>query len=112
MRKQTGELRQDIWKQDLHPRNAARARTIPVLEDARDKLLAELNQLDEENKKLQKEIQQRVRTSQEADEEAEGLLEVLEEVLRQWNALPSHEIKTWTTEIVSQRSIDDPNTFF
>jgi Nnf1 len=45
VRKQTREIRQDIWKQDLHPRAAARARTVPLLEDARNKLLAELNQV-------------------------------------------------------------------
>jgi Nnf1 len=45
LRKQTEEVRQDVWREDLHPRAATRSRTIPVLEDARNKLLAELQQV-------------------------------------------------------------------
>lgn len=45
LRKKTGEVRQDVWKEDLHPREATRARTIPVLAQSRDQLIAELQQV-------------------------------------------------------------------
>lgn len=45
LRKKTGEVRQDVWKEDLHPREATRSRTIPVLTQARDHLMAELQQV-------------------------------------------------------------------
>lgn len=42
-RKQRGEMQaKDIWKEDLEPRAAVRARTIPVLESEVEKLKATL----------------------------------------------------------------------
>ena len=41
-RKQTGYTGKDVWKEDLQPRAAVRARTIPLLEQERDRLMAEL----------------------------------------------------------------------
>ena len=45
LRKQKGEDRPDIWREDLHPRAATRARTIPLLERERERLLAELQEV-------------------------------------------------------------------
>lgn len=45
LRKQRGEVRPDIWMEDLHPRAATRARTIPLLERERSRLLAELQEV-------------------------------------------------------------------
>ena len=45
LRKQKGEVRPDIWKEDLHPRAATRARTVPLLEKERERLLAELQEV-------------------------------------------------------------------
>jgi hypothetical protein len=45
LRKQKGEVRPDIWKEDLHPRVATRARTVPLLERERERLLAELQEV-------------------------------------------------------------------
>lgn len=44
-RKQKGEVRPDIWREDLHPRAATRARTVPLLERERERLLAELQEV-------------------------------------------------------------------
>ena len=42
-RKQRGEMEaKDIWKEDLEPRAAVRARTVPVLESEVEKLKATL----------------------------------------------------------------------
>lgn len=45
LRKQRGEVRSDIWREDLHPRAATRARTVPLLENERERLLAELQEV-------------------------------------------------------------------
>ena len=45
LRKQKGEVRPDIWREDLHPRAATRARTVPLLERERERLLAELQEV-------------------------------------------------------------------
>ena len=45
LRKQKGVVRPDIWREDLHPRAATRARTVPLLEKERERLLAELQEV-------------------------------------------------------------------
>jgi len=45
LRKQRGEVRTDVWREDLHPRAATRARTVPLLERERERLLAELQEV-------------------------------------------------------------------
>ena len=45
LRKQRGEVRPDIWREDLNPRAATRARTVPLLERERERLLAELQEV-------------------------------------------------------------------
>jgi hypothetical protein len=45
LRKQRGEVRPDIWREDLHPRAATRAQTVPLLEKERERLLAELQEV-------------------------------------------------------------------
>lgn len=44
-RKQAGYTGKDVWREDLHPKTAVRARTVPLLEKERDRLLAELKQV-------------------------------------------------------------------
>ena len=44
-RKEMSYEGKDIWREDLQPRAAVRARTIPLLERERDRLRAELSQV-------------------------------------------------------------------
>ena len=44
-RKQADYDSKDVWREDLQPRAAVRARTIPLLEHERDRLRAELAQV-------------------------------------------------------------------
>ena len=44
-RKQAGYDGKDVWRDDLQPRAAVRARTVPLLEQERDRLRAELAQV-------------------------------------------------------------------
>lgn len=96
LRKRKGETRPDSWREDLHPRAATRARTIPLLERERERLLAELQevfhrssfssaahiqfQLENQNLELQGEIGSNVRQFEKNEKEAGSLLDVLDEV--------------------------------
>lgn len=99
-RKEAGYDGKDVWRDDLQPRAAVRARTIPLLEEERNRLHAELAQvvfelptrcscviltvarikLTQENSELQSEIQRNVQTKEEADKDAARLLDVLDKV--------------------------------
>ena len=103
VRKQTEYNGKDVWREDLQPRAAVRARTIPVLEKERDRLRTELaqvsrvplracrvcvmrwlimklSQLTEENSELQSKMERNVQETQDADREASRLLDTLDEV--------------------------------
>jgi len=96
LRKQRNEVRTDVWREDLHPRAATRARTVPLLERERERLQVELRevfsltsfiftrscpfQLEDENLKLQEEIESNVRQFNENEKGAENLLDVLDQV--------------------------------
>ena len=96
-RKQAGYNGHDVWREDLSPGAAVRARTVPVLEKERERLRTELQsvrlldvshlfskqsfaQLDTENRRLQSEMQENVRAREEVDAEASQLLCFLSEV--------------------------------
>ncbi|TCD65454.1 hypothetical protein EIP91_002668 [Steccherinum ochraceum] len=89
---------QDLWRENLQPRAAARARTIPLLEKEKDRLQAMLAELDQSNLRLQAEIQAHVKAREDADAEATALLDVLEEVTAKWNEVPMDEIESWTLQ--------------
>lgn len=107
LRKQRGEIRPDIWREDLHPRAATRARTVPLLEKERERLLAELQELEDENLKLQKEIASNVRQFGGNEKKSESLLDMLDEVFREWERLPADEMGQWTREMIQQQSTSD-----
>ncbi|KAI0694654.1 hypothetical protein C8T65DRAFT_51552 [Cerioporus squamosus] len=95
-RKQSGYVGKDVWREDLQPRAAVRARTIPLLEQERDRLRAELAQLTAENSGLQSEMERNVRAKEEADREAARLLDVLDKALAQWDRMPLEKVEQWT----------------
>lgn len=95
--KQSGYSGKDAWREDLQPRVAVRAQTTPLLRQERDRLkaqLAEVNnipsaswhsadelyKLDSSNQQLQSEMQVNVEARTLADNESEQLLDKLEEV--------------------------------
>lgn len=96
LRKQRGEVRPDTWRENLNPRAATRARTVPLLEKERERLLTELQevfslirfiryysypvQLEEENLKLQEVMASNVEQFNENEKKTESLLDVLDEV--------------------------------
>jgi len=103
-RKQNGYDGKDIWREDLHPGTAVRARTVPLLEKERERLRAELKELNGENLELQSEMQDNVKARDEVDAEASRLLDILHEIHAKWSQLPMEEIQSWslqTTESIS-----------
>ena len=93
----SGDIRKDSWKEDLDPRVAVSARTIPRLEteaqQLRERLAAvrhSINQqrtiihatfqLEEENRLLQAAIDENNLATATANERAQGLLDTLDEV--------------------------------
>jgi len=112
LRKQKGEVRSDIWREDLHPRAATRARTIPLLEKERERLLAELQELEDGNLQLQAEIGSNVHQFDENEKKSGSLLDVLDEVLREWEGLPADDMGQWAREMIQQRSMSDKSTIF
>ncbi|THH27684.1 hypothetical protein EUX98_g6505 [Antrodiella citrinella] len=88
----------DLWREDLQPRAAVRARTIPLLEKERDRLKEMLIELDEGNLKLQAEMQANVRAREEADAEATALLDILEQLREKWDEVAVDDIEAWTLQ--------------
>ncbi|KAI0072818.1 hypothetical protein K474DRAFT_1775187 [Panus rudis PR-1116 ss-1] len=97
-RKKTGYDGKDVWRDDLHPGAAIRARTIPLLQQERDRLKAELQQLDEENRQLQAQLQANVKAKKLADEQVSALLDILDDACRIWSEVPMDEIQSWTLQ--------------
>ncbi|PCH44061.1 hypothetical protein WOLCODRAFT_104541 [Wolfiporia cocos MD-104 SS10] len=97
-RKQSAYSGKDVWKENLQPAEAVRARTIPLLEQERDRLRAELAKLDAENLELQGKMQANVQKREEVDAETSRLLDTLDEILAKWNQLPMEEIQSWAVE--------------
>ncbi|KAH9857318.1 hypothetical protein C2E23DRAFT_807505 [Lenzites betulinus] len=97
-RKQTGYDGKDVWREDLQPRAAVRARTVPLLERERDRLRAELSQLTDENSALQSQMQRNVHAREDADADTAKLLDTLDKALSRWSKLPLDDIQSWALQ--------------
>ncbi|KAL7280713.1 hypothetical protein PYCCODRAFT_1406138 [Trametes coccinea BRFM310] len=97
-RKQAGYDGKDVWREDLQPRAAVRARTIPLLEKERDRLRAQLSQLTEENEDLQSQMRRNLQAKEEADAEASRLLDLLDKAFAKWEQLPLEDIQSWSLQ--------------
>ncbi|KAF8557080.1 hypothetical protein OG21DRAFT_1482509 [Imleria badia] len=100
-RKQCGETEaEDIWKEDLEPRAAVRARIVPVLESEVEKLKATLQSasLEEENQASFEQMKSNVQRQREADAKTAELLEIFDEVYSRWSKLPHDEIGLWALQ--------------
>jgi len=88
----------DLWMENLQPRAAVRARTIPLLEKERDRLKETLAELEQNNLQLQAEMQANVKAREEADAEVVAILDFLEELREKWGEVPIEEIESWTLQ--------------
>jgi len=94
------EVGKDVWREDLQPRAAVRARTIPLLENEAARLRATLEEMENRNINLQSQIQKNVKERKEIDDKTTELLDILDEVYEKWSKLPSDEIEMWTVQTV------------
>ncbi|KAG7444426.1 uncharacterized protein BT62DRAFT_952212, partial [Guyanagaster necrorhizus] len=99
-RKEAGMERNDEWREDLEPRVAIAARTIPKLEEENARLREILSQMriEQENSALNAQLQDRAKRTDEVDEQTLRLLKTLDEILKEWKTLPSEELETWTRQ--------------
>ncbi|KAL5492211.1 hypothetical protein ACEPAI_3658 [Sanghuangporus weigelae] len=93
-RQQRGELPgPDTWRPNLEPRNAVRARTIPILREEKAKLEERLAQLEKENLELQSQMWEEYRAMKENDVEEARRLDALWELEQKWSSLPIEDIQ-------------------
>ncbi|KAF8347719.1 hypothetical protein F5887DRAFT_881147 [Amanita rubescens] len=97
-RKASGDTRKDSWKEDLDPRVAVSARTIPRLEAEAQQLRERLAALEEENRLLQATIDENNQATATANERAQGLLDTLDETCDSWKGLDADKMEGWTVQ--------------
>ncbi|KAF8433250.1 hypothetical protein L210DRAFT_3486403 [Boletus edulis BED1] len=98
-RKECGETEgKDIWKKDLEPRAAVRARTVPILESEVEKLRATLQSCEEENQAMFEQMKSNVRRREEADTKTTEMLKTLDDIHSRWSKLPHDEINLWVLQ--------------
>ncbi|EPT01287.1 hypothetical protein FOMPIDRAFT_1023371 [Fomitopsis schrenkii] len=107
-RKQAGYDGHDVWREDLHPGAAVRARTIPVLEKECERLRGELQSLDADNRRMQGEMRKNVQEREEVDTEASQLLDLLTEIESKWGRTPIEEIQSWALQTAESISNTRP----
>jgi hypothetical protein len=98
-RKQSGLIGNDVWREDLSPKAAVRARTVPLLEKEAMRLRATLDevqslhfvidycltsvlilQMEKENIQLQAQVYRNVTECKEAEDKTAELLDIFDEV--------------------------------
>ncbi|OJA11967.1 hypothetical protein AZE42_07244 [Rhizopogon vesiculosus] len=98
-RKQRGEVDgKDVWKENLAPRAAVRARTVRVMEPEVEHLRAQLKALEEENIALYAQCEDNNQKQHAADAKTAELLDILDDVYAKWSRLPQDEIGVWALE--------------
>ncbi|KDQ50439.1 hypothetical protein JAAARDRAFT_42096 [Jaapia argillacea MUCL 33604] len=103
-----GNLGPDVWRENLHPKAAVRARTVPVLEEEVKRLKESLAELENNNRELQLVMQENVRKREEADQKATQLLDTLVEVHAKWDELPLEQIQEWALIMAETMSTSRP----
>ncbi|KAH9479484.1 hypothetical protein JR316_0008078 [Psilocybe cubensis] len=103
-RKEKGDLGKDIWKEDLDPRVAVCARTVPVLKSEAARLRKLIAEIEEENRELEAELQEKVKATDDANEQVLKTLDKLDLILQEWKSLPQEEIEAWTAQTVESLS--------
>ncbi|KII87251.1 hypothetical protein PLICRDRAFT_42888 [Plicaturopsis crispa FD-325 SS-3] len=86
----------DVWRETLQPREAIRARTVPLLISERDKLRAWLKELEEENRGLQAQVVANVRSREGVDAKADVLLGIIDDAYEKWKGVKLDDIESWT----------------
>ncbi|TFK39969.1 hypothetical protein BDQ12DRAFT_704868 [Crucibulum laeve] len=97
-REAAGEATHDMWREDIEPRTAVAARTVPVLEAEVKRLRESLAEVEGENRQLQSRLEQNMTEAEEADEQTLEFLEKVDQVYKEWQKLPMDDIEAWTVQ--------------
>jgi len=97
-RKAKREIGNDAWWEDLEPRAAISAKTIPILESELKRMREALATLEEENMQLQSQIEENVKATDDANEHTVKLLDKLDGVYEAWKNLPADDMEAWTLQ--------------
>ncbi|KAI6152441.1 hypothetical protein BKA82DRAFT_4111324 [Pisolithus tinctorius] len=102
--KQRAEVdRKDLWKEDLDPLGAVRARTVPVLQAERERLKETLHQASIEAMRLKN-----AQSDCEAKERIQELLKHADEVYSRWNNIPHDEVGLWSLQVAENSATNRP----
>ncbi|KAG2039935.1 hypothetical protein BDR03DRAFT_1090297 [Suillus americanus] len=108
-RKQHGEIHgKDVWRENLAPRAAVRARTVRVMESEVERARAELQALEEENAALYGRCEDNDEKQRAADAKTVELLDILDDVYAKWSQLPQDEIGVWALESAENVGLTQP----
>ncbi|KAJ8473593.1 hypothetical protein ONZ45_g16235 [Pleurotus djamor] len=97
-RKQRGEIRNDVWRQDLEPHNAVSARTVPSLDSAVKRLEELLAEEEQACIELQAELQQNAESKQQENEQADALLDKMHRINSASSSIPLADIESWAIQ--------------
>ncbi|KIK08979.1 hypothetical protein K443DRAFT_655704 [Laccaria amethystina LaAM-08-1] len=97
-RKTQGELGKDVWKEDLEPRVAVCARTMPILDAEVKRLREQLAEAKDNNSLIQVQLDENVKATDEASARALEILDKLDDVCEEWQKLPLDEVEAWTVQ--------------
>lgn len=107
-KKQAGETEDtpDAYIADIEPRAAVHARTVPLLEAERERLLAELEKVSAENTLLAEELRDCREQKHEYDEKTAQRLDVLDQLVLTAEGMPLEKMASYSTiaeEILGSR---------
>ncbi|KIM44521.1 hypothetical protein M413DRAFT_442489 [Hebeloma cylindrosporum] len=97
-RKARGDAGNDTWKDNLEPKVAVCARTVPVLNSEAGRLRTLISQLEQDNRQLELELQEKADLTDTANERVMEILDKLDATLQTWQDLPHEDIETWTLQ--------------
>ncbi|KAG6898324.1 hypothetical protein C0992_011916 [Termitomyces sp. T32_za158] len=100
-----GESSKDVWREDLEPRAAVSARTIPILESEVKRLREALTETQKMNNSLQSQIEENVAAAANGKQSANRLLDKLDQVHADWRNLLTEEVEAWTLQALESLKV-------
>ncbi|KAF8267753.1 hypothetical protein EI94DRAFT_1579993 [Lactarius quietus] len=99
----------DLWREDLQPREAVRARTTTTLERERDMLRARLAQMEKENTELYSQIKENEAAEERTEARIAEIFAFFDEIYAKWQELPLEDMQTWTLLTAETQSAINPS---
>lgn len=97
-RRLVGDARKDTWQDDLDPKVAVCARTIPVLQLEAARLRGMMAKVEEENRLLELELENKSTATTQTQERIQELLDKVDTARDGWQKLPHEDIESWAVQ--------------